>query len=91
MDKASRATIAGFCMENGQGSRIPVKVHRRVCVIRSEDPAVIEEILSRKKLQNEIAGRLTASSVLVKPGRTEPIIAELLKLGHTPKIVQRAQ
>jgi len=78
-------------MESGQGSRIPVKVHRRVCVVRSEDPAVIEEILSRKKLQGDIAGRLTPSSILVKPGRTEPIIAELLRLGHTPKIVQRPQ
>lgn len=77
-------------MDPGQ-SRIPVKVHRRVCILRSDDPIIIEEILSRKKLQNDIAGRLTPSSVLIRPGRTEPIIAELLKLGHTPKIVQRPQ
>ncbi len=75
-------------MDPGQ-SRIPVKVHRRVCILRSDDATIIEEVLSRKKLQNEIAGRLTPSSILIRPGRTEPIIAELLKLGHTPKIIQR--
>ena len=75
-------------MDPGQ-SRIPVKVHRRVCILRSDDSIIIEEVLSRKKLQNDIAGRLTPSSILIRPGRTEPIIAELLKLGHTPNIIQR--
>ena len=75
-------------MDPGQ-SRIPVKVHRRVCILRSDDSIIIEEVLSRKKLQNDIAGRLTPSSILIRPGRTEPIIAELIKLGHTPKIIQR--
>ena len=75
-------------MDPGQ-SRIPVKVHRRVCILRSDDSIIIEEVLSRKKLQNDIAGRLTPSSILIRPGRTEPIIAELLKLGHTPTIIQR--
>ena len=32
------------------GGRIPVKLHRRVCLVQTEDAVLAEELLARKKL-----------------------------------------
>jgi hypothetical protein len=70
------------------GARIPVKVHRRVCLIQTEDAVLAEELLARKKLAQDIVGRLTDRVLLVRPGRVEAVIQELQKMGHTPQKVE---
>lgn len=67
------------------GARIPVKLHRRVCLVVTEDAVLAEELLARKKLAQEIVGRLTDRALLVRPGRVEAVIQELQKMGHTPR------
>ena len=69
------------------GARIPVKLHRRVCLIRTEDAVLAEELLARKKLAQEIAGRLTDRVLLIRPGRVEAVVQELQKMGHTPQVI----
>jgi hypothetical protein len=69
------------------GARIPVKVHRRVCLIETEDAVLAEELLARKKLAQEIVGRLTDRVLLVRPGRLDAVVAELQAMGHTPRSV----
>jgi hypothetical protein len=66
------------------GGRIPVKVHRRVCLVQTEDAVLAEELLARKKLAQEVVGRLTDRVLLVRPGRADAVVAELQKMGHTP-------
>ena len=39
------------------GARIPVKLHRRVCLIQTEDAVLAEELLARKKLAQDVVGR----------------------------------
>jgi hypothetical protein len=68
------------------GSRIPVKLHRRVCLIQTEDAVLAEELLARKKLAQDVVGRLTDRVLLVRPGRVEAVIQELQKMGHTPQV-----
>jgi hypothetical protein len=68
------------------GARIPVKLHRRVCLIQTEDAVLAEELLARKKLSRDIIGRLTDRVLLVRPGRVEIVIEELQKMGHTPQV-----
>ena len=70
------------------GARIPVKLHRRVCLVQTEDAVLAEELLARKKLAQDIAGRLTERVLLVRPGRVEAVVAELQKMGHTPQKVE---
>lgn len=67
-------------------SRIPVKLHRRVCLIQTEDAVLAEELLARKKLAQDIAGRLTDRVLLVRPGRVESVLEELQRMGHTPQV-----
>jgi hypothetical protein len=71
------------------GGRLPVKLHRRVCLVQTEDAVLAEELLARKKLAQEIVGRLTDSVLLVRPGRVEAVVQELQKMGHTPQVVDR--
>jgi hypothetical protein len=68
------------------GARIPVKLHRRVCLVLTEDAVLAEELLARKKLAQDIVGRLTDRVLLVRPGRVEAVVAELQKMGHTPQV-----
>jgi hypothetical protein len=71
------------------GTRIPVKLHRRVCLVQTEDAVLAEELLARKKLAQDIAGRLTERVLLVRPGRVEAVVAELQKMGHTPQVITK--
>lgn len=71
------------------GTRIPVKLHRRVCLIQTEDAVLAEELLARKKLATDIVGRLTDRVLLVRPGRIDAVIQELHAMGHTPSVIGR--
>ena len=70
-------------------ARIPVKLHRRVCLVLTEDAVLAEELLARKKLAQEVAGRLTDRVLLIRPGRIEAVLDELRRMGHTPQVVAR--
>jgi len=67
--------------------RFPVRLHRRVCLILTEDAALAEEVLARKKLSGEVAGRLTSRVLLIRPGRIDAVLDELRKMGHTPHVI----
>jgi hypothetical protein len=66
---------------------LAVKLHRRVCLVLTEDAVLAEELLARKKLAADIAGRLTDRALLVRPGRVAAVVDELQKIGHTPRLV----
>ncbi|VTS01359.1 hypothetical protein [Tuwongella immobilis] len=68
-------------------SRFAVKLHKRVCLVVTEDGILAEELLSRKKLAQDVAGRLSERVLLVRPGRVESVLEELRKMGHTPQVV----
>jgi hypothetical protein len=70
----------------GPAGRIPVKLHRRVCLVQTEDAVLAEELLARKKLAQDLVGRLTDRVLLVRPGRVEAVIQELQRMGHTPTV-----
>lgn len=71
------------------GTRIPVKIHRRVCLVQTEDAILAEELLARKKLAQDVVGRLTDRVLLVRPGRVDSVVQELHKMGHTPQVLDK--
>src|SRR5713226_8733254 len=73
------------------GARIPVKLHRRVCLIQTEDAVLAQELLARKKLAQDLIGRLTDCVLLVRLGRVEAVVQELQKMGHTPQVIQGSE
>lgn len=68
-------------------ARIPVKLHRRVCLIQTEDALLAEEVLANKKIGQDIVGRLADRVLLIRPGRVEAVLQELQRLGHTPQVL----
>jgi hypothetical protein len=68
-------------------ARLPAKLHRRVCLVLTEDAVLAEELLARKKLSAEVAGRLSDRALLIRPGRIEAVLDELRKMGHTPQVI----
>jgi hypothetical protein len=70
-------------------TRLPAKLHRRVCFVLTEDAVLAEELLVRKKLAAEVAGRLSDRVLLIRPGRIDAVLDELAKMGHTPQVVNR--
>jgi len=68
-------------------TRLAAKLHRRVCLVLTEDAVLAEELLSRKKLASEVAGRLSDRVLLIRPNRLESVLEELRKMGHTPQVV----
>jgi hypothetical protein len=69
--------------------RLSIKLHRRVCLVQTEDAVLAEELLARKKLSQEIVGRLTDRVLLIRPGRVDAVVQELQKMGHTPQVVTK--
>ncbi len=74
-------------MATNQSVRIPVKLHRRVCLVHTEDAVLAEELLARRKLADDIVGRLTDQVLLIRPGRVQAVVEELQRMGHTPRVV----
>ncbi|MBX9626001.1 MAG: hypothetical protein K2X82_19540 [Gemmataceae bacterium] len=74
-------------MSPNPNARLAAKLHRRVCLVLTEDAVLAEELLARKKLAAEVAGRLSDKVLLVRPGRVEAVLDELRKMGHTPQVV----
>lgn len=69
-------------------TRIPIKLHRQVSLIRTADPILTEELLARKTLARLVVGRLSDTVLLVRPEEEESIIDELKKMGHTPRVIR---
>jgi hypothetical protein len=67
-------------------ARIPVKLHRRVCLIHTEDAVLAEEVLANKKIAVDIVGRLADRVLLVRAGRVDAVVQELQRMGHTPQV-----
>jgi hypothetical protein len=68
-------------------ARLSAKLHRRVCLVLTEDAVLAEELLARKKLAAEVAGRLSDRVLLIRPNRLDSVLDELKKMGHTPQVV----
>ena len=69
-------------------ARIPVKLHRRVCLVQTEDAVLAEELLARKSLARWVLARLSETVLLVRPDEAEAVIEELRRIGHTPRVVR---
>ncbi|MCY2935292.1 MAG: hypothetical protein WCJ40_03845 [Planctomycetota bacterium] len=75
-------------MENqSTNQRIPVKIHRNVCLIRCADASTALEITSRKNLSEHILGHLDERTILVRHDRLQIVLEELQKSDLHPRLV----
>lgn len=71
-------------------TRLNAKLHRRVCLVLTEDAVLAEELMARKKLAADVLGRLSDRALLIRPGRVSAVLEELRKIGHTPTVVGKS-
>ena len=69
-------------------SRVPVRLHKNVTLIRTSERVLTEELLARKSLARLVLARLSETFLLVRPDETDAVIDELRKMGHSPRIVR---
>jgi hypothetical protein len=69
-------------------TRVSVKLHKNVTLIRTTEPLLTEELLARKTLGRLVLARLSENILLVKPDEAETAIEELRRMGHSPRIVR---
>jgi hypothetical protein len=69
-------------------TRIPIKLHKNVTLIRTAEPVLAEELLARKPLARWVLGRLSETVLLVQPDESDAVIEELRRMGHTPRVVR---
>jgi hypothetical protein len=69
-------------------TRIPVKLHKQVSLIRTTEPFLAEELLARKTLVRMVVGRLSDTVLLVHAEEEEALLDELRRMGHTPRVVR---
>jgi hypothetical protein len=69
-------------------TRIPVKLHKNVTLIRTSEPLLTEELLARKPLARYVLGRLSDTVLLIQADDSDAVIEELRRMGHTPRVVR---
>jgi hypothetical protein len=74
-------------MTENEQTRIAVKLHRNVALVRTEDAVLAEELLAHRKLAQDIVGRLSDRVLLIRAGRVEAVVQELQRMGHTPQVL----
>ncbi|MGL4461031.1 MAG: hypothetical protein ACRC1K_02680, partial [Planctomycetia bacterium] len=67
----------GYGGSRPANAKIPVKIHRNVTLVKTSDPLLVDELLSRPKLSRLLIGRLTPEVLLVRPGKGAEVVDEL--------------
>ena len=62
-------------------------LHANLTLIEVADPLLLEELRADRRLGPMIVAQLSDRVAVVKPGHSEWVIKQLLKAGHTPKVI----
>lgn len=69
------------------GSRIPIKIHRNVDVLFTQDAFLAAELMRSPKIASCIALRLAEDVLLVLPHKTHELIRVLKQAGYPVRII----
>ena len=67
----------------GPGARL----HENISLVEVEDRISLDLILADPAAQRCLLTRLSDTVAVVAPGRYDALLARLLRLGHTPKVL----
>ena len=65
---------------------MPDVLHYNLPVIEVAEKSILDELLHDPKVGAMILVRLSDTVAVVEPGKYEPLLTRIRKLGHTPKI-----
>lgn len=62
-------------------------LHANLTLIEVADPLLLEELRADRRLGPMIVAQLSDQVAVVKPEDSERVVKQLLKAGHTPKVI----
>jgi hypothetical protein len=62
-------------------------LHANLTLIEVADPLLLEELRADRRLGPMIVAQLSDQVAVVKPEDSERVIKQLLKAGHTPRVI----
>jgi hypothetical protein len=66
----------------------PIAAHMNLTVLEVADPSDLNVLMADPRIGVLIAARLSDSSAIITPDKTEALLKALKDAGHTPKIVR---
>lgn len=63
-------------------------LHANLTVIEVADPLLLEELRVDRRLGPLIVAQLSDRVAIIKPEDREQVVKQLLKAGHTPKVIE---
>jgi hypothetical protein len=65
------------------------RLHENISLIQMEDRISLDMILSDAVATKYLLTRLSDTVAVVAPGQFDVLLARLIRLGHTPKVLER--
>jgi hypothetical protein len=65
------------------------RLHENISLIQLEDRISLDMILSDALASKYLLTRLSDTVAVVAPGRFDALLARLVRLGHTPKVLEK--
>ena len=78
--KSSEKTVSG--------NPNPIAAHMNLTLIEVADPTDLSALMADSRVGSLIAARLSDSSAIITPDKTDALLKALKEGGHTPKIVR---
>ena len=78
--KSSEKTVSG--------NPNPIAAHMNLTLIEVADPTDLSALMADSRVGSLIAARLSDSSAIITPDKTDALLKALKDGGHTPKIVR---
>jgi hypothetical protein len=66
----------------------PIAAHMNLTLLEVADPSDLNVLMADPRIGMLIAARLSDSSAIITPDKTEALLKALKEAGHTPKIVR---
>jgi hypothetical protein len=70
------------------GNPNPIAAHMNLTLIEVADPTDLSALMADSRVGSLIAARLSDSSAIITPDKTDALLKALKDGGHTPKIVR---
>lgn len=62
-------------------------LHANLTVIEVSDPILLQTLRADRRVGAAILAQLSECVAVIQPGQSEWVIKQLLKAGHTPKVI----
>jgi hypothetical protein len=77
-----------FSNKSSSGNPNPIAAHMNLTLIEVADPTDLSALMADSRVGPLIAARLSDSSAIITPDKTDALLKALKDGGHTPKIVR---